>query len=256
MDLRNPELISHSNVSKWLSLPTIVAGRVTLRWINDSDESSLYTMFSDPEVMRYWSSPPLKDKDETKRLLDRIREGFQARRFFQWGIARNSDNRLIGTLTLFYLDSKNLRAEIGYALTRSEWGKGYMREALQTLLGFAFQELNLQRIEADVDPRNAPSIELLQGLGFQQEGVLRERWRSTGEVQDSAIYGLLRREWTGDDVNYRTLWPPDGGAASLASIRSRRKPVHFRLRQFGRRSRGKISALLTTCWQLIVAMFN
>src|SRR5215208_6577252 len=162
MDLRNRELISHSNVSSWRSLPTIVADRVRLRWIEDADEAALYTMFSDPEVMRYWSSLPLRGQDEARRLVAEIHEGFNHRRFLQWGIARQDDNQLIGTATLFYLDSNNLRAEIGYALVRREWRKGYMREALQALLGFSFEQLRLQRIEADVDPRNEASAKLLQ----------------------------------------------------------------------------------------------
>jgi RimJ/RimL family protein N-acetyltransferase len=63
------------------------------------------------------------------------------------------------------------------------------------LLAYAFDELDLRRIEADVDPRNAASIRTLERLGFRREGYLRERWRVNGEVQDALFYGLLRREW-------------------------------------------------------------
>ena len=256
MELRNRELISHSNVANWLSLPTIAAQRITLRWIEDRDQPALYSMFSDPEVMRYWSSLPLQGRDEAQRLVAEIHDGFRQRRFFQWGIARQTDNQLIGTATLFYLDSNNLRAEIGYALVRREWGKGYMREALQALLGFAFAELNLQRIEADVDPRNRASAKLLQGLGFQKEGVLRERWRATGEVQDSEIYGLLRREWNGGN-NYRVLWTHYNPAQDPHSDESPHKllrPGTFT--RFATRPLGAVSALITGCWRFIVAIFD
>lgn len=70
-----------------------------------------------------------------------------------------------------------------------------MQEALRALLGYAFGELNLERIEADVDPRNEASIRTLERLGFKKEGYLRERWKVNGEVQDAIFYGLLRREW-------------------------------------------------------------
>jgi len=252
MDLRNRALISHSNVSSWRSLPTIVADRVRLRWIEDADEAALYTMFSDPEVMRYWSSLPLRGQDEARRLVAEIHEGFDHRRFLQWGIARQDDNQLIGTATLFYLDSNNLRAEIGYALVRREWHRGYMREALQALLGFSFEELRLQRIEADVDPRNEPSAKLLQGLGFQKEGILRERWRATGEVQDSVIYGLLRREWKGAENCYRVQWPADN-----APIESRPKHVPARpFYQLAKKPLSAVSAVITGCWRFVVAMFS
>ena len=58
-----------------------------------------------------------------------------------------------------------------------------------------FIELSLNRVEADIDPRNAASAKTLERLGFVKEGFLRERWVVDGEVSDSGIYGLLRRDW-------------------------------------------------------------
>ena len=70
-----------------------------------------------------------------------------------------------------------------------------MREALSALLDFGFQKLDLNRVEADIDPRNLASAKLLDRLGFQKEGFLRERWIVEGEISDTALYGLLKREW-------------------------------------------------------------
>ncbi len=70
-----------------------------------------------------------------------------------------------------------------------------MSQALQALLGYAFQTLDLNRLEADIDPRNLASAKTLERLGFQKEGHLRERWIVNDEVSDTALYGLLRREW-------------------------------------------------------------
>ena len=73
---------------------------------------------------------------------------------------------------------------------------------------FAFEELGLHRVEADVDPRNARSLRLLERLGFQQEGLLRERYHVSGEIQDAALLGLLRTDWSGkshlQDKRYTT----------------------------------------------------
>jgi RimJ/RimL family protein N-acetyltransferase len=185
------------DMANWQCLPTITASRVSLRWITDRDIDSLYLIFSDPEVMRYWSSPPLKTREAAEELLAEIHEGFRRRLIFQWGIARRADDKIIGTSTLFHIESNNYRAEVGYALGRAHWGKGYMQEALRALLGYAFCEMKLERIEADVDPRNGASIRTLERLGFEKEGYLRERWKVNGEVQDAIIYGLLKREWEG-----------------------------------------------------------
>ncbi len=176
-------------------LPTITANRVCLRWLTDADLSSLLAIFSDPEVMRYWSSLPLADVEGAGKLLADIRDCFRRRILFQWGVARNTDNRIIGTCTLLHIDADNRRAELGYALGREHWGKGYMHEALTALLSFCFGNLNMHRIEADVDPRNVSSVRTLERLGFQREGYLRERWLVGGAVQDALFYGLLRHEW-------------------------------------------------------------
>ena len=113
----------------------------------------------------------------------------------KWGIALRPDDQLIGSITLFNLDFNHRRAEIGYALAREHWGRGYMNEALMALLKYAFEVLDLHRIEADVDPRNTASIKTVEHLGFQREGYLRERWQVNGEIQDAFFYGLLRHEW-------------------------------------------------------------
>jgi RimJ/RimL family protein N-acetyltransferase len=70
-----------------------------------------------------------------------------------------------------------------------------MAEALPALVAHAFGALDLNRLEADIDPRNTASARVLERLGFRREGLLRERWIVNGEKSDSAIYGLLRAEW-------------------------------------------------------------
>ena len=90
-----------------------------------------------------------------------------------------------------------MRAEIGYCLRSAHWGRGYMGEALSALIDHAFGVLKLRRLEADVDPNNAGSLRILDRMGFQREGLLRERWNVGGEIQDSALLGLLAREWRG-----------------------------------------------------------
>lgn len=84
---------------------------------------------------------------------------------------------------------------MGYLLGRPYWGKGYMAEAAKELIRYAFEVLDLHRIEADIDPRNRPSARVLERNGFLKEGLLRERWIVGEEVSDTAFYGLLRKDW-------------------------------------------------------------
>jgi ribosomal-protein-alanine N-acetyltransferase len=179
----------------WERLPTINTARLSLRWISAKDVDDFYGIYSNPEVMRYWSTPPLPDRSAASKLISEIHEGFERRELLKWGIALRSEDTLIGSVTLFHLDFTHRRAEIGYALGRPYWGKGYMQETLRAVISYAFEVLNLHRIEADVDPRNAASIRTVERLGFQREGYLRERWQVNGEIQDALFYGLIRPDW-------------------------------------------------------------
>lgn len=169
--------------------------RLTLRLLSETDAPALFEIFSHPEVMRYWSSPAQQDISQTQQMIARIQEGYKSGGFLQLGVERNSDQALIGTCTLYAIHQQSRRAEIGYILGRQYWGAGYMNEALKALINYAFENLNLNRLEADIDPRNNASQKTLQRLGFQKEGYMRERWIVGDEVSDSALYGLLRREW-------------------------------------------------------------
>ena len=177
------------------TLPIITTPRVVLRWISEDDIESLYEIFSSPQVMRYWSSAPLSDREAAADLQREIAEGNESETMLNWGLALRDSDTVIGTTTLFNLSLDNGRAELGYAMAHAHWGKGYMNEALTALVSHAFEVMELRRLEADVDPRNAASIRTLERLGFQREGFLRERWHVNGEIQDAFFYGLLRREW-------------------------------------------------------------
>ncbi len=177
------------------ALPTLAGTRLRLRWLTPGDVDALFEVFGDPEVVRYWSSPALETPEDAQELLESIHQYFAEKTLFQWGIALAADDRVIGTCTLAEVDAGNLRAELGFALGSAWWQQGYVTEALGVLLRFAFDELGLRRLEADIDTRNEASIRTVEKLGFRREGLMRERWLVNGELQDTAFYGLLAREW-------------------------------------------------------------
>ena len=145
--------------------------------------------------MRYWSRPALTAASEAETLLRDIEKNNATNMFCQWGIARRDDDLIIGTCTLHRILQDHRRCEIGYILRRDHWGRGLAREALTGMIDHAFGTLHLHRLEADIDPRNAASVKLIEHLGFRKEGLLRERYFVAGDIQDSLIYGLLAPEW-------------------------------------------------------------
>lgn len=171
--------------------------RTVVRPLTENDAEDLLEVFSDAAVMRYWSTPPVESLETVRSMVGRMLEGYREGSFYQLAVVSKADDKVVGTCTLHQIDRQNRRAELGYILGRSSWGKGLMSETLAVLISAASTECGLHRLEADTDPRNTASVRLLERLGFQREGLLRERWIVAGEVSDTAFYGLLASEWRG-----------------------------------------------------------
>jgi RimJ/RimL family protein N-acetyltransferase len=159
------------------------------------DIPALFAIYADPEAARYLSAPPWTELAQAEASLARALDGMRRGEVLRLGIARADNDQLVGECNLRDFYWQNRRAEIGYALARPHWGQGYLGEALKAFIDYAFEELDLNRIEADIHPANTASAKSLERLGFRQEGLLRERWMVAGEVSDTAFYGLLRSDW-------------------------------------------------------------
>jgi len=149
----------------------------------------MHHFFSDEEAMRYWSSDPHKTLQETEGY---VRINATDDKYLTWAITGDGSEAL-GWVCLIL--GREGVAEIGYNLRRSHWRNGYGGEAVACVIDHGFSHMGLRRIAADTDPDNAGSNALLEKLGFQREGHLREEWITHLGVRDSIIWGLLKREW-------------------------------------------------------------
>ena len=174
---------------------TLHTDTLVLRPVAKADAAALFAIFGDAVVMRYWSTPAWTTSAQASAFISRDLKAMRSGEYIRLGLERIAKPGLIGTCTLFNLVPACRRAEIGYNLVRTAWHQGCMDEALHALLHYGFDEMDLNRIEADIDPRNLASARSLERLGFRKEGQLRERWIVAGEVSDSALYGLLAPEW-------------------------------------------------------------
>ena len=138
---------------------------------------------------------PMQDLAEARASVERAMTFFAARDGLRWSITRAGEDRLIGQISLFNFNEQSGRADIGYGLARAHWGQGFMHESLIAVIDYAFGPMGLRRLEADIDPRNHASLRALERLGFAREGLLPERWQVGDEISDSALLGLLARDW-------------------------------------------------------------
>lgn len=162
-----------------------------LRRATPADLLALMAVNGDEIVTRHLPYAAWKTLDDAQAWFERMQAVQAAGTALQFVLLRREDERPVGTALLFRADENSRRAEIGYVLAREYWGRGLMREALQALLEWAFGTLELHRVEAEVNPANEASWRLLERLGFQREGLLRQRWWGREGPYDVAAYGLL-----------------------------------------------------------------
>lgn len=175
--------------------------RLTLRQLKSDDEEGLFDIYSDIEVMKYWSSLPFNNLGQASEMISNAKKWWGTGESTCLAIEESSSNLVIGTVSLFNFHEESKRAEIGYILRRSHWGYGFMAEALIKIIDYSFFDLGLNRLEADIDPDNKASAKLLKKLGFSLEGRLKQRWIVNGKASDSEMYGLVR----GDLNNNKAL---------------------------------------------------
>lgn len=169
--------------------------RLRLRWITPDDAEALYAMLSDPAVVQYWSGGPWTSIEQAHASIADSLANYANGSGVRFVIELADAPGLIGYVTLHHFVDASRRCEVGYALAQPYWNQRYAGEALRAVLDYGFRELDLNRIEADIDPANVASAKLLERYGFRKEGFMPERWIVQGQPADTMFYGLLRSYW-------------------------------------------------------------
>lgn len=151
------------------------------------------TVVGDPEVTRSLSFDTRSRADQAERLAaDIARAQTEPRPDYYLAVA-NSDDILIGFVRIGF--GRDRSGELGYAVQRNDWGKGYATEAASLMLEFGFRTLNLHRVQAACGPENYSSQRLLARLRFLPEGRIRDHVFTNGAWRDSLLYSILDHEW-------------------------------------------------------------
>jgi [ribosomal protein S5]-alanine N-acetyltransferase len=166
--------------------PVLKVAGVHLRPLERADAAALFAAHGDPETHKYWSSPAHSTVDETARYIE---ETVAMKGASVWAITE-SGGEALGRIALFAL--REGVGEIGIVMRRDATGRGLASKALQLVGEYAFGELGMHRLMADIDPDNSASISLFLRAGFQREGLLRQNWKTHLGVRDSVMMGKLR----------------------------------------------------------------
>lgn len=145
--------------------------------------------------MRYWDAPPWSERGRAEQFIAACRQMAQDEAGARLAVDLASGGVFIGWCSLARWNQTYRSAALGFCFDDGAWGHGYATEAARGLLQWGFETLDLNRVQSEVDTRNPASARVLEKLGFVLEGTLREDCVVNGEVSDSWVYGLLRREW-------------------------------------------------------------
>lgn len=178
-----------------MPFPILETKRLKLIEITQNHVDSLFEILSLDEVTRYYGTDPFTSLGEAVKLIDLYQRNFFEKRGMRWGMVLKSNYKLVGTIGLNGLQLKNKRAEIGYEIHPQYWRKGITSEAVQEILRFSFNRLDLYRIGAVVYPENEASIRLLEKNGFTKEGLLRGYMFQNNQFHDTYILSLLKPDW-------------------------------------------------------------
>lgn len=169
--------------------------RVRLSVLTHQDAPVIAGWEDDTDFLRLVDASPARPRtaEEVIRWMDAFQKSTTD---FAFGIRRQDTDSLIGWIALDEIIWAQQVGGLAIGIGRRDhWGQGYGKEALSLLLDFAFDELNLHRIQLTVFAYNQRAIRLYERLGFQHEGTYREFLHRGGQRHDMLLYGLLRHEW-------------------------------------------------------------
>jgi RimJ/RimL family protein N-acetyltransferase len=174
----------------------LIGERVRLRSVEREDIPTFVRWFNDPEVRQYLLMyEPMSKAKEERWFEDQL-----DRKDYLFAIEAQIGEQWIhiGNTGLHQIDWKNRMAVFGIVLgEKAYWGQGFGTEATRTILRFAFEELNLHRVELEVFEFNPRAIRSYEKVGFRHEGTRRQALFRYGRYQDVHLMAILQEEFLG-----------------------------------------------------------
>lgn len=172
--------------------PTLTADRLILRRFEPLDIESVYKGLSHPDVIRYYgvsydSLEATNAQMEWFAMIEKQKEGMW------WAICNKSNNIFLGGIGLNNWSHENRKIEMGYWLLPENWGLGIIKEAGDAVCDYAFQCMSIHRIEAVVETENINSKKIMNKLGFELEGIMRECEIKDDRFISLEMYSKLRK---------------------------------------------------------------
>lgn len=177
-----------------LKFPILTTERLNLVEIQQDHLKDIFSLFGDDRVTQFYNIKTFQKPEDGQIYVDWFQKRFKEQAGIRWGIQLKGKEGIIGTIGYNNYAEKH-RANLGYDLQYAYWNKRYMTEAIEAVIDFGFNNLNINRIEAEVMIGNIQSEKLLLRLGFQNEGCLRDWMYWNDKHFDMTMFSLLKCDW-------------------------------------------------------------
>lgn len=169
--------------------------RLVLRRTVKSDIDEFFFIQLNPNIRRYLGTNRLGDDLEKNRKYFN-EEKYNELNYYRWTIVRKEDNKILGCIYLNIHDEKARTAGIDYWIREDAWGNGYTTEASRKILNFAFDTLNINRIESCGGKDNPGTYKVMEKIGLKYEGERKEGiFYYYGGIEDLVLYGITKEEY-------------------------------------------------------------
>ena len=174
--------------------PELRTERLLLRKITMDDAPAVFELRSNEQVMKYIARPLNETIEDAKKWVRLVMDALEKNEGITWCICLKEQPAVhVGTIGFWRMQKENHRAEIGYMLHPSLHGKGIAYEAMQVVMHYGFDVMQLHSVEAHVDPDNIASIRLLQKAEFVREALFKENYFFNGTFLDTAVYSKIKK---------------------------------------------------------------
>ena len=176
-------------------IPPMATNRLYLRKISVNDAEDMYEYASDRDTTEYLTWEPHGALKFTKNYLRFLQKQYKCGQYLDWAIVYRENGKMIGTCGFSAIYPEHGKAEIGYVLNRAYRNKGIATEACGLVISYAFEQLDIHRIEAKCIVGNDASERVMKKLGMKYEGTYRESMYVKGEYRDIKMYSILSDEY-------------------------------------------------------------
>lgn len=175
--------------------PTLETERLVLRRFRMGDMEDVFEYASDPEVTRFVVFETHRTLDDTREFLERVLSRGLDSGVLTFAVEVKESWKVIGNCSIWVVDDRSKRAEVGYAINPAYRGKGYAPEALRAVIELGFGVLELNRIAGLAMLDNPASVRVMEKAGMKYEGTLREYMMIKGRFYDLQVCAMVRQEW-------------------------------------------------------------